>query len=361
MQKQKNRGFSLVELIVVVVIIGILSGVAFVGIQKVRQKADNERMLDDLIAIANAMETYKQDHFGKYPDIKTQIGGKQNVLCFDGNAQYVHDCYAPEMTFIQGYVDNALLGKRYLPEVPVDPRTGSRYVYGMSADGQFYQVAGLWQNDDGGFEARTQDNLFKGFPLPSVIRAYDGPNFVVQRSKEFLPYNPNARVLVARAQNVTGSVIVTPVPGGTRCDVDPNKLCPGDLLAQENTIITTSDNGSVDLYFSDGSVTSLEPDTTLELKAMEVAENNKDSIITKITTHLSAGRIWNKVVRLSATSEFNVETTSAIAGVRGTEFGVIANGGTEQVMVRSGRVEIMEKPLLPETPPTISRGIVDGP
>ena len=28
-------------------------------------------------------------------------------------------------------------------------------------------------------------------------------------------------------------------------------------------------------------------------------------------------------MRLSATSEFNVQTTSAIAGVRGTEFGVI--------------------------------------
>ena len=68
-------------------------------------------------------------------------------------------------------------------------------------------------------------------------------------------------------------------------------------------------------------MTSLEPDTTLELRTMEVAENDKDSIITRITSKLFSGKIWNKVARLSRTSEFNVQTTSAIAGVRGTEYG----------------------------------------
>ncbi len=334
---RKNKGFSLVELLVVITIIAILSGVAFVGIQASQRKAKNERMLDDLISIGNAMEQYKRDHLGNYPDIALALNGNQNILCFDAHAEYAHNCTDAE--FIQGFVDNALLGKRYLQEVPTDPWTGSRYVYGRSKDGQYYQVAGLWENNDGSFEARTQDNLFKGFPLPSIVRAFDGPNFVVQRGS-FLPYSANALELTATARNVTGIVSVIPASGG-----NPNTIASGALLTQGMTVTTGANPaGSLDLYFSDGSVTSLTAGTSLQLKNLTVAKNPQDnSIFTQITTHLSLGKIWNKVVRLSQNSQFNVETTSAIAGVRGTEFGVEATaGGSPVYQVRSGKIEVKD-------------------
>ncbi|PIZ73288.1 hypothetical protein COY07_02150, partial [Candidatus Peregrinibacteria bacterium CG_4_10_14_0_2_um_filter_43_11] len=128
--------------------------------------------------------------------------------------------------------------KRYLPEVPVDPRTGSRYVYGVTNDGQFFQVAGIYQNTDGTWEARTQDNLAKGFELPGIVRAYDSPNFVVQRDT-FLPYNPDHMILAATARNVTGTVTV-----------DGQLIKTGALLAQDTTVVTDVGSG-LDIYFSD--------------------------------------------------------------------------------------------------------------
>ncbi len=50
-------------------------------------------------------------------------------------------------------------------------------------------------------------------------------------------------------------------------------------------------------------------------------------------------KIWNKVARLASKSEFNVHASGAIAGVRGTEFGLTSTG---QLMVASGSVWINE-------------------
>ena len=61
------------------------------------------------------------------------------------------------------------------------------------------------------------------------------------------------------------------------------------------------------------------------LPTSEVSENSKDDIVTKIRLKLFQGNAWNKVVRLADQSEFNIETTTAIAGVRGTEFGISAD------------------------------------
>ncbi|HEY5138762.1 MAG TPA: FecR domain-containing protein, partial [Methylococcales bacterium] len=59
---------------------------------------------------------------------------------------------------------------------------------------------------------------------------------------------------------------------------------------------------------------------------------------------LNAGKIWSKVVRLASNSEFKVETTGAIAGVRGTECGfeVDAAGKLKEVQCLSGSVEVTD-------------------
>ena len=158
MKKTIKNGFSLVELIIVIVIIAILSGAAYVGIQKAKSQSMNDKVLDDLIAITNSLEQFKRDHLGEYP--MPVPGGNMNMNCFYADASYAHDC--DNAAFIQGMIDNDLLTKRYLQEVPTDPRTDSRYVYGVSRDGKYFEVAGLFEQSDGMFTAL--------FPICCMVR-----------------------------------------------------------------------------------------------------------------------------------------------------------------------------------------------
>ncbi|MBU1934685.1 FecR domain-containing protein, partial [Patescibacteria group bacterium] len=326
--EKSKKGFSLVELIITVVIIGVLSVIAYIGINGTGNWFKNEKVKDDLIAISNALENYKRDHFGAYPI--QDPGDNANMLCFAADASYTHDC--DSSAFRQGMIDNDLLTKRYLQEVPTDPRTDSRYVYGVSADGKYFQVAGVVY-EDGNYRAETVENLGKGFYLPSLIRAYDSPNFVVHESSDNLPYSPNTTTITAKLDNINGAVTINGDPAST------------DVTLYAGDIIEVSAGGTVNVYFSDGSVSTLGSATntsTLEiLDTSEVAENDEDNIITKIYLKLTQGKIWNKVVRLASESEFNIETTAAIAGVRGTEFGIDADN--TELIVYSGEVRMRLK------------------
>ncbi len=319
-----KKGFSLVELLIVIVIVGVLGVISFIAIQRTKTRALNERMLDDLVAIANSLEDYRRDHQGAFPEPTTATN--QNVLCFYKDATYA-DCDNTDggVAFRQGMIDNDLLTKRYLREVPTDPRTGSRYVYGVSIDKKFYQVAGIWENDDGKFEARTVENLAKGFELPSLIRAYDGPNFVVDREAN-LPYPSDRLMLTGTLENVNGGVF--------HDSAKTKQAQSGDIVMENDTIYSGGD-GSADLYFSDGSVTHLDANGELQMKSLKTEKNDSSGTVTKILLKLNLGKIWNKVARLASTSEFRVETTSAIAGVRGTEFGIESN---DTIKVKKGKV-----------------------
>lgn len=334
--KHLTGGFSLVELLVVVVIIGILSAVSFAGVNQVKRRASNEKMLDDLLFIANALEDYRRDHNKKLPmpEPSTDPAKKinQNVLCFYKDATYAHDCGQAE--FVQGMIDNNLLSKRYLREVPVDPRTGSRYIYGVSRDRQYFQVAGVY--DAGGkYEARMAGNLIKGYELPSIIRAFDGPNFVLN-GQDNLPYNPDHLTLTGTLQEVTKGVEV----------IKSGKPYPGKdgMSIQEKDIIKTN-GGKAAVYLSDGSITQIDPNSEILMEKLTVGQNDKNGTITKVVLNLKKGKIWNKVARLAKSSTYEIKSGNTIAGVRGTEFGVDATTGLTEVLEGEVTVTGAPKPV----------------
>ena len=321
-----KRGFTLVELLIVVAILAILSGAAYIGIMRSQARVMNEKVIDDLIAISNALEQYKRDT-GHYPtiDAPLKLTEDKNVSCFKADTTYSHDCTSDKAAFLQTQVDNLLLTKRYLQEVPTDPRTHSRYIYGVTTDGNYYQVAGNYLDENDIWVAKVRGNVRKGYRLPSLIRAFDGADFVMD-GESYLPYSPDHLSLTARVVEKAGDAYIDTVP------VDEN-----NYLVRPGSIVTTEEEATAILYFSDGSVTYLDESSELKIQpATEVRQNDEDGIVTKIYLKLFSGKVWNKVARLAQKSEFNVETTSAIAGVRGTEFGIDAE--STQLIVLSGTV-----------------------
>jgi prepilin-type N-terminal cleavage/methylation domain-containing protein len=66
MKNKKSKAFTLVELLTVIAIISILTGVSIMGLQEVRKKAQDTSTLASIRELQIALETYKSVN-GKYP------------------------------------------------------------------------------------------------------------------------------------------------------------------------------------------------------------------------------------------------------------------------------------------------------
>jgi prepilin-type N-terminal cleavage/methylation domain-containing protein len=103
-------GFTLVELLIVISIIGILSTVVMINFEKTRSKSRDLKRTTDISQVQVALALYL-NKYGKYPVGPGNTAGTWSVL------------------------DNALVqADRFLPELPSDPINGTRggvvYKYG---------------------------------------------------------------------------------------------------------------------------------------------------------------------------------------------------------------------------------------
>jgi prepilin-type N-terminal cleavage/methylation domain-containing protein len=120
MGRFKNKGFTLVELIVAIGILGILAITAIAAINPFAQfqKADDIRRKSDLAQIQRALESYYQDNKA-YPascsNSLFQIQGSDGICINWGNS------WQP-----------------YMNLVPKDPMTGVKYAYIPSSNLQSY-------------------------------------------------------------------------------------------------------------------------------------------------------------------------------------------------------------------------------
>ncbi|MCW8996358.1 MAG: type II secretion system major pseudopilin GspG [Psychromonas sp.] len=62
----KQQGFTLLEIMVVIVILGILASMIVPNLMGNKDKADRQKVVSDVVALENAMDMYKLDN-GVYP------------------------------------------------------------------------------------------------------------------------------------------------------------------------------------------------------------------------------------------------------------------------------------------------------
>lgn len=62
----KQKGFTLLEIMVVIVILGLLASLTIPSLMGNKDKADKQKATSDIVALENALDMYKLDN-GRYP------------------------------------------------------------------------------------------------------------------------------------------------------------------------------------------------------------------------------------------------------------------------------------------------------
>jgi prepilin-type N-terminal cleavage/methylation domain-containing protein len=112
-----KKGFTLVELLVVITIIGILSNIGISTFSSAQQKTRDAKRKAYLKQIADAFEAYHNDK-GQYP----ADNGSGNPLACGDDAQNL--CSWGSST-----VQNATTGTIYMVKLPTDPTAGLSFYY----------------------------------------------------------------------------------------------------------------------------------------------------------------------------------------------------------------------------------------
>ncbi|HOJ67207.1 MAG TPA: type II secretion system protein GspG [Candidatus Hydrogenedentes bacterium] len=112
---RSNSGFTLIELILVTVIIGILAGMVVVNYGGRVRDTQIRAAKGDIASLSNAIDLYALDNGDQYPkSLNDLTGGKRN---------YVRE------------LRNDPLGNPYLYEPPTDPMKADYKVYSAGPDG----------------------------------------------------------------------------------------------------------------------------------------------------------------------------------------------------------------------------------
>jgi len=136
MKSSKNRqqGFTLLEIMVVIVILGVLASMVVPNLMGNKDKADRQKVVSDVIALENALDMYKLDN-GIYP---TTEQGLEALVAVPGGS--------PEP---RNYRDGG-----YIKRLPQDP-WGNDYI--LNSPGENGKIDILSVGLDG--EEGTDDDI----------------------------------------------------------------------------------------------------------------------------------------------------------------------------------------------------------
>ena len=160
----QRKGFTLIEILIVVAIIAILASVVLVGLGPAQQSGRDARRLSDLYQIQTALGLYN-NKCGGFP-------GAGNAACgaaLPGAAVYPAGSGAKST--IYGSVASALLGAGVgVNSMPQDPTTGQSYYYSVASNAALnttYVVSAKMEN--------SNNAAFVNYNAPAMPPQGDAP------------------------------------------------------------------------------------------------------------------------------------------------------------------------------------------
>jgi general secretion pathway protein G len=127
LRKNVNRGFTLVELMVVIVILGIIGTMAFVFVLDKPDKAKWDTAKVQMASMVEALNQYAVDHDNSYPES------------------------------LEG------IAKQYGGKLPKDPFTKDNFLYELAGDDGFFLRCLGKDRQDGGAEVPDKDIVFNKY------------------------------------------------------------------------------------------------------------------------------------------------------------------------------------------------------
>jgi general secretion pathway protein G len=130
LNRRRNHGFTLLELLVVMVIIGLLAAIGIGGLISSQQKGRDARRKQDLESIKTALEVYYND-YGFYP----QSSADGRIAGCGANADQPCDWGGPFQA-----------AATYMVQLPQDPVDGKQYYYFYNDSNKSYQLYAELEN-----------------------------------------------------------------------------------------------------------------------------------------------------------------------------------------------------------------------
>lgn len=135
-----QRGFTLLEVLLVVAVIAILAGIVIIAINPAKQLGDsrNAQRSSDVTTILNAVHQYSLDNNGTLPLVGSRTGA---VVIPTAPTAAAEICNSTTST-CTGLVDLAVLetNSKYLGTIPKDPQAPNGCTAGCGANGTGYKI-----------------------------------------------------------------------------------------------------------------------------------------------------------------------------------------------------------------------------
>lgn len=134
-----KKGFTLIELMIVIVILGILTVTALTNFRSVQMKSRDARRKNNLRQIATALEYYYNDYGTYPPDTSNKIYGCGTT------GLLVCDWGIPFQTVLANGTTPKTI---YMPILPGDPSSGCTYYYDRIGTSSYKLYAMLENSED---------------------------------------------------------------------------------------------------------------------------------------------------------------------------------------------------------------------